>query len=417
VGQDAGVLSALASRDFRLLWISQTVSGIGDTLILVAIGLYVTRLTGNPTDVGLVLAAYSVPLVIFLLVGGVIADRLPRQKLMVATDIVRALAHGTLTLLILTGVIQIWMMMVIGVIFAIARAFFQPAYTGIVPQTVPESDIQGAQALGGLSREIASFVSPAIATVLVLTVGGAAAFGLDAASFVFSALLVWRIRLPDSTGTGSPAGVLGELRSGWAAVRERGWVLYTIISFSFALPAGLAPFEVLGAQIAREVYHSEAVFGLANAAWGIGTITGAVIGSRWRPRRPMLVAMSAAVPWGAAVAVYASGAAVAVLYVVMAAAGICLGLFSVLWETALAERIPGGLLSRVSAWDWMGSLALLPIGYIFAGPLGHWLGDVDVLVGGGIAASVASALGLLPRATRRLGAIDPRQAVPAQLTG
>src|SRR5512144_425710 len=170
------VLSALRSRDFRLLWLGQSVSVLGDGLVLVAIGLFVTRLTGDPGDVGLVLAGYTVPLVSLLLLGGVIADRLPRQSVMIAADAVRGAVHGVLALLIATGAVRIWHMVVIGVLFGTAQAFFQPAYTGLVPQTVPEADIQGAQALGGVSRELAAFVSPAVATVLVLTVGGAAAF-------------------------------------------------------------------------------------------------------------------------------------------------------------------------------------------------------------------------------------------------
>jgi len=136
-------LSALRSRDFRFLWLSQSASVVGDALVIVAIGLYVTRLTGNPSNVGIVLTAYSLPLVLFVLFGGVIADRLPRQTVMIVADIVRALLHGTLALLIVTGTVRIWHMVIIGVLFGTAESFFRPAYTGLVPQTVPEADIQG----------------------------------------------------------------------------------------------------------------------------------------------------------------------------------------------------------------------------------------------------------------------------------
>jgi MFS family permease len=118
------VLSALRTRDFLLLWLSQSVSVVGDALVIVAIGLYVTRLTGNPGDVGVVLAAYSLPLVVFVLVGGVIADRLPRQRVMVVSDLIRAVLHGTLAVLIATGTVQIWQMVVIGILFGTAEAFF-----------------------------------------------------------------------------------------------------------------------------------------------------------------------------------------------------------------------------------------------------------------------------------------------------
>jgi MFS family permease len=400
------VLSALRSRDFRLLWLGQSVSVLGDALVIVALGLFITRLTGNPRDVGVVLAAYSVPLVLFVLLGGVLADRLPRQLLMIVTDLVRGTCHVTLAVLILTGTVRVWHMVVIGVVFGTAEAFFHPAYTGLVPQTVPEADIQGAQALGGLSRELAAFVSPAIGTALVLGVGGAAAFGLDAATFVVSALLLSRVRSRARGTEHVRDTMLAELREGFVAVRERPWVGATIAAFCGALLLALAPFFVLGATVADEVYHSDAVYGITNAAWGVGTITGVAIASRWRPARPMFAAALAAVPWPGAIALYAAGPPLAVLYPVMVLSGLGIGLFDVWWQTALAQRIPPHLLSRVAAWDWMGSLALLPAGYLLAGPLANAFGSVQVLVVGGLLGMTAGALGVLPRSTRGLSRLE-----------
>lgn len=402
------MLSALRSRDFRLLWLSQSASMIGDGLVIVAIGLFVTRLTGDPGDVGLVLAGYSIPLVLFLLVGGVFADRLPRQWVMIAADVVRCVLHATLAVLIATGTVRIWHMVVIGILYGTAQAFFQPAYTGLVPQTVPEGEIQGAQALGGVSREVAAFASPALATALVLTVGGAWAFALDAATFAVSAVLLTRVQARsrgDRAGTGGT--VLGELVQGWQAVRERAWVWATIAAFSGSVLVALAPFFVLGPAVSREVYGTEAVYGITNTAWGVGTIIGAVTGARWKPRRPMRAGMIASLLWPGQVALYAAGPPLALLYAFTAVAGFGLGLFSTWWETALAQRIPPHLLSRVSAWDWMGSLAFLPLGYLLAGPVARLFGEVEVLVVGGLLGTVMFALGLLPRATRTLPRLEP----------
>lgn len=400
------MLSALRWRDFRLLWLSQSASVVGDGLVMVAIGLYVTRLTGDPSDVGVVLAAYSIPLVLLVLVGGVVADRLPRQLVMVASDTIRGLLHGTLAVLIATGSVRIWHMVVIGVLFGSAEAFFRPAYTGLVPQTVGEEDIQAAQALGGVSRELAMVLSPALATALVLTVGGAAAFGLDAATFAVSALILVRVRARPRGEASEPAGMLVELRAGWSAVRERAWVWATIAAFSAALLLAMAPFFVLGATVAREVYGSEAVFGLTNAAWGVGTVTGALVGSRWRPRFPMRAGLLFVLPWPASNALFAVGPPRVVLYAATVVAGAGIGLFGVWWETALAQRIPGQLLSRVSAWDWMGSLALLPAGYLLAGPAAAALGDRVVLAAGGVLGMLACAAALLPRETRNLRRLE-----------
>jgi Transmembrane secretion effector len=400
------VLSALRSRDFLLLWLSQSASVLGDGLVVVAIGLFVTRLTGDPSDVGVVLAAYATPLVLFVLVGGVFADRLPRQAVMVAADAVRFVLHAALAVLIATGTVRIRHMVLIGLLYGTAQAFFQPAYTGLVPQTVPEGDIQAAQALGGVSREVAALASPALATALVLTVGGAAAFGLDAATFAVSAVMLARVRARDRGTAASGGSVLADLLQGWTAVRQRTWVWATIAAFSVSILVALAPFFVLGPSVSQQVYGTEVVFGVTNAVWGGGTVLGAVVGARWRPRRPMFAGMVASLAWPGQIALFAAGPPLALLYAVTALAGAGGGLFAVWWETALAQRIPPHLLSRVSAWDWMGSLALLPAGYLLAGPAARWLGAAQVLVGGGLLGLAMFALGLLPTSTRTLARID-----------
>ena len=400
------MLAALRARDFRLLWLGQTASVIGDSLVVVAIGLYVTRLTGSPSDVGLVLASYALPLTVLVLFGGVVADRLRRQTVMVVSDLVRGTLHGVLAILIATGEVRIWHMMVIGALYGSAEAFFRPAYTGLVPQTVAEEDIQAAQALGGVSSQLAEFASPALATALVLGVSGAAAFGLDALTFVFSAVMVLRVHARQRGDEAVASTFLGDLREGWHAVRERAWVWATVLSFSLALMTALGPFFVLGASIAKHIYGTEAVYGFTNVAWGAGTVTGALIGSRWRPHHPMRAAMVAAIPWSASLALYGAGPALWLLYSVTALAGVGIGLFAVWWETALAQRIPPHLLSRVSAWDWMGSLALLPAGYLLAGLFARHFGAAHVMIIGGLIGTVSCALGLLPRSTRTLTDID-----------
>jgi MFS family permease len=340
---------------------------------------------------------------------------------MLTSDVIRALLHGTLALLIVTGVVQIWHMIIIGVLFASAQAFFQPAYTGLVPQTVPEDGIQDAQALSGVSRELAAFVSPAVATGLVFTVGGGAAFAVDAATFAISALTLARVRTRLRGETPVRSTMLAELREGWTAVRERPWVWGTISAYSVSLLLAMAPFFVLGPSVSRHVYGTEAVFGFTNAAWGVGTVLGAALGSRWRPRRPMLAAMVIGFSWPALIALFAAGPPVWLLFPVTTASGLGLGVFGVWWETALAQRIPGHLLSRVSAWDWMGSLALLPIGYLLAGPIAGVFGEVPVLIGGGLLGLVAMSLGFVPRSTRTLARLDDQpigeRTLPETVTG
>jgi len=400
------VLAALRSRDFRLLWAGQSVSVIGDGLLVVAVGLFVTRLTGDPRDVGVVLAAYALPLVLLLLVGGVVADRLPRHVLMMISDVVRGLAHAVLAVLIGTGAVRVWHMVVIGIVFGTAQAFFQPAYSGLVPQTVAEPDIQAAQALGGISRELSTFVGPALATVLVLTYGGAVAFAVDAATFAVSALTLAWVRPRPRGEAGERSDVLAELREGWTAVRSRAWVWAPIAATGAAILLALAPFFVLGPAVSRQQYGTEAVYGVANVAWGLGTITGALVAARWRPHRPLRAMVLAGAAWPATVALFGSGAPTALLYLVTAACGVGMGLYGVWWATALAQRIPPHLLSRVSAWDWAGSLALLPLGYLLAGSVARAVGEVPVLVAGGVLGTAALASILLAPSVRTLRRIE-----------
>jgi len=395
----------LRHRDFRLLWLANSASVIGDRIVVVAIALFVIQLTGSATDLGLVLAAYTLPLIGFLLVGGVYADRLPRHRVVVATDLVRFALHALLAVLIVTGEIRIWQLVVIGVLYGTAEAFYQPAATGLLPQTVPEDEIQAANAMTTLLQNVAEFAGPALATALVLGFSAATAFALDAATFLVSAALIVRVRPRrrevEPAGAMAPPSVWGDVRAGFAEVRSRAWVWATLAAFCVALFVMLAPLFVVGPLVAKEQYGDLAVFGYVLAAFGAGTIAGSLWAIGWRPRHPMRDGMILALLWPAGIAVYAVGAPLAVAVAAMAVGGAGVALFEVWWLTALAERIPPDKLSRVTSYDWMVSLGLLPLGYVLAGPVAEALGATEVLLGGAVIAFAALALGLLPEDTRR----------------
>jgi hypothetical protein len=402
-------LHVLRHRDFRYLWFAQSASVIGDCIVIVALALFVIELTGDATDLGLVFAAASLPLVAFLLIGGVWADRLPRHRVMVVTDLVRFSLHALLAALIFASVVHIWELIAIEAVFGTAEAFFRPAANGLLPQTVPEQEIQQAQGLSSLSNNIGEFVGPALATALVLGLGAGWAFALDAATFLLSAALLVRVR-PRRRALAEPAaaehalrgGVWAELREGFAEVRSRSWVWATLAAFCAALFTGLAPWFVLGPLVARVQYGHIGVYGLVSAAVGIGTIAGSLLGIAWRPRFPMRAAMLAILLWPGSAILYAAGLTLWLVVPAMVIGGGGIALFDVWWTTALAERIPPDKLSRVSSYDWMVSLALLPLGYVLAGPLASALGSVEILLGGSALAGLALALGLLPRETRML---------------
>jgi MFS family permease len=388
-------------RDFRLLLYGQAASTIGDRIVFVALALYVTEL-GSPSDVGIVLACHAVPLVAFLLIGGVWADRLPRHKVMVATDLIRFALHALLAVLIFTGTVEIWHIALIEAAFGTAEAFFRPAYTGLVPQTVPEAEIQPAKAAFGTVETIAEFVGPALATALVLLVGPGSAFAIDAATFLVSAAFLVRLRPRERGVAGERTTVLVELREGWSQVRARSWVWAIILVFSIGLLTGFGPYMTLGPTISIDHWDTRAVYGILASVMGAGTIVGALIGFRWRPRYPMRTGMLLALPWPVSFGAFALGLSIPLLVVISFGAGVGVMLFAIWWETALAERVPPHVLSRVTAYDWMGSLALLPIGYVLAGPLGEALGAWEVVAVGSAISLAALLCAFLVRDVRQL---------------
>ncbi len=389
-------------KDFRWLFLSQTISTTGDRIVLVALALLVTERTGSTTDLGIVIAAQTTALVTFLLLGGIWADRLPRHRIMVSTDLIRGALHALLAVLILTGELTLWQLIAIETLFGAAEAFFRPAYSGLVPQTVSEDLIQEANAANGFTQTVSEFAGPAIATGLVLTLGTGAAFAVDAGTFLVSAGL---LALVHPRPRGKPvkrASALADLREGYREVRSRTWVWVTILAFSVHLVLGFAPYVVLGPAVAQHHYSGPAIWGWVAASVGFGTAAGSLLALRWRPRRPLLVGIMASMPFGWVLAAFALGMPLAVVLPLAVIGGAGLSLFDVGWETALAQRIPPHALSRVASYDWMGSYALLPLGFVAVGALASSVGAATVMGVGGVLASVTLLFTLLPRETRSL---------------
>jgi hypothetical protein len=281
--------------------------------------------------------------------------------------------------------------------------------SGLVPQTVPERDIQPASALMGMSRNAATMMGPALATALVLTAGAGWAFAVDSATFLVSAACVTQVRPRRRELAPSPAGqpadgaarpsVWSEMREGYREVRSRAWIWATLVAFSVINLTGLAPLFVLGPIVARERYGHTAIYGVVVAILGVGTIAGSLAGVNWRPRHPMRMATLAIMLWPPSIVLFGAGVTLWLVLPAVALAGLGVALFDVWWLTALAERVPPDKLSRVTSYDWVVSLGLLPLGLIFAGPLASALGAVAVLIAGSTLAGLAIALALLSRET------------------
>jgi predicted MFS family arabinose efflux permease len=399
----------LRQPNFRYLFIGQAGSVIGDQVVIVALALFVTQRTGSSTDLGLVLGAQSLALVTLLLFGGVWADRLPRQRIMMVADIARGVLQAVLAILILTSVVEVWEIAVVAAAYGGFQAFFEPAYAGLVPQTVSEEFIQDAKALTESVSNVAALIGPALGTALVLGIGAGEAFGFDALTFALGVLLLLRVRPRGRREEeAAPAGesILQELRAGYREVRSRTWVWVLIVVFTGTMLTVYAQWYALAPRIAHDLYGSTAVFGLLETVAGLGAVVGAVIGLRWRPARPLLTGMLLVLAWPVQNGAFALGAPLPLVAACTFAGGFGLSLLIVWWETALARNIPPNALSRVSAWDWMGAAALLPLGFFVAGPLASAFGARTVLGVGCVIGLALLALGVTPRSIRNLNGMS-----------
>jgi MFS family permease len=401
---------ALSERDFRLLWIGQTGSAVGDALVGVALAFAVLEVGGSAADLGLVFAAFSIPRVLLTLAGGVWSDRLPRQRVMVAADLVRAAAQAIVSTLLITGNGQTWHLIGLAVAMGSASAFFVPATTGLMPQVVSRPRLQQANALVSISQSAAHIFGPLVAGLLVATVGPGWAFAVDGASFLLSAGFLLAMRVPPLVSQERRTFV-AELADGWHEVVSRRWVVAAILTFALS-NASLAAFQVLGPLVAAESLGGAAAWGVILAGGAVGGLVGGAISLRWKPRRPL-------VPAFAVMAI----ATIQLLFLVppfpvpvialgsmVAFAGIVIS--NAFWDTMLQQHIPPAVLSRVSSYDWMVSLLFQPVAYAAVGPMSESIGRPETLLlaaGIGIAANTAV---LLVPSVRTLPRRDGPTAAP-----
>ncbi|GAT66720.1 permease [Planomonospora sphaerica] len=411
-------MTPLRDPRFRLLWTGQALSHLGDAVTPVALALAIVTATGSATDLGLVLAAQSVAAVALMLPGGVWADRLPRQRVMLAADLVRALTHALMGAELITGTVDVAHLAALAAVSGAASAFFLPATTGLVPATVDPEHLPRANALMSIAARGSMLLGPGIATALALTAGPGWALLLDAATFAVSAVLLARLRpapLPPV-----PQERFGrQLADGWAELRRHRWY-WTNLAGHALWNLGRCALITIGPAVAVAHLGGELAWGMIAQGGTAGAFCGALLALRFRPRRP-LVAANLALALGAPPFVLLAAGAPAP--VVAAAYGLMVGglaFMSPLWETAVQEHIPAEALSRVSAYDWLLSLGLTPLGMALAGPLAAAAGTAPTLYGAAalIAASCLGVL-LLPD-VRNLGRTvpDDRTArVPAAAEG
>jgi MFS family permease len=384
-----GRLGALQGEQFRLLWLGRLSSSLGDSLVAVALAFAVLSVSGSATELGLVLACFTVSRVALTLVGGVYADRLPRREVMLACDVVRAVVEAFTAVMLLTGNMTMPLFFVTASVFGGASAFFGPASTGLVPQTVSAELRQNANALLGITLSITNVFGPAVSGLLVAGIGPGWVFAIDSTSFVVSALFLSRLRVPAQERPPAQEFVT-ELAKGFQEVRTRAWVWVSLLAFSVTNLC-FAAFLVLGPVVARDELGGARAWGLISTGGAVGAVLGGAVALRVRAARPLAAGFAAWILCSLplfALAPPLPALAVAVGYAV-GLAGTSFG--NALWETTLQTRIPPAVLSRVSSYDWLVSLVFMPVGFVTFGPLADAIGIGTTLV---LAGSVLAAANL-----------------------
>jgi MFS family permease len=399
----ARVLQAFRSRNFRLLWTGQAVSMLGDTAFLVALGWRTFTLTGSARSLAYVLTLQGVGLLLTVLLGGALADRYDRRRMMLASDLARFGLVAVLTLIDGTGHLSIGIL--IGLAFAegLATGFFTPALGGLVPLVVEKPGLGSANALIGMARQGSLLIGPSLAGLLYGFAGSTVVFGFNSASFLVSFAFVWATR-PRVAQLGAPEGTLREIGAGIRYVGGVPWLWVTILLFAFVLMCQWAPIQVLTPKLVHAHFHlGVKAYGFVFSMLGAGMILGAVAFAQSDLRRrrglisyliwmlnSVLVIVFALSPW------YSLAVVAAFLR------GICIGFGVAVWETMLMELVPQHMLSRVISLDWFGSFGLTPVGLVVVGAISGLAAPGTIIALGACLSILIVGGGLLSRQIREI---------------
>ena len=373
-----GRLPALREPAFRNLFAGQALSRLGDRIAPIALAFGVIDSGGSAADLGIVVAAGTIPFAVFALAAGVWADRVPRRRVMVASDAVRAVVQAATGILLLTGNADIWMLAALAAVYGTGDAFFWPAMNGMLPETIASDRLQEANALLGTAQSSSNILGPVIAGVLIAIADPGGAILLDGATFLVSIAFLLRIA-PREMPAGEAIeaedeGFAAQLRGGWREVRSRSWVWTVLLALAAYHVIVLPSVFVLGPILSERELGGASDWATISAGFGVGSVIGQVLIYRLPFRRPVRAAVIGLVVASTQAAIIGSGLPVLAIAALEAVTGVAVSLAFTLWETSLQQHIPSRALSRVSSYDFTASAGLMPIGLALAGPLADGIG-------------------------------------------
>jgi MFS family permease len=360
------MLQPLRHRDFRLLWMGQSVSTLGNALYSVALPFQILALGGSPLQLGTGFAIFSTAQLLVILVGGALVDRLPRRSVILTSDLVSGLVVGVIAILGATRSLQIPHLYIASAFFGVAFSFYTPAMTAIMPELVPKDVLVAGNSLRSLSAEGARVVGPLLGGVIVTAAGPPVAFALDAGTFIFS-FIVFLFAHPPRREPPPARPLISQMREGVAYTFSVGWLWTTIVGFAFTNAIYFASFTVaLPLLVLRSLHGTAATFGVIGAAGGLGSIAGALFVGNLRVRKVGLAMYIGNAMMGASLLAYGLAPFLPlVLFGSFAFAATLVGA-NTLWESMVQKHVPGELIGRVTSVDFFGSFLIGPVAPLLA---------------------------------------------------
>ncbi|OOC55253.1 MULTISPECIES: MFS transporter [Nocardiopsis] len=388
-GPGSGFTAPLRHPAFRGLALGRTLMAFGNGMASVALAFAVLDVTGSLTQVGLVVGARSVANVSLLLLGGVIADRLPRTLVLQGGCALAALSQGILGATLLAGAASLPLMVALSLVNGAAAAVNLPASAALTPQTVPRDLLRQANAAAGVGVQGGTFLGMSAGGAVVGLWGAGWAITMDAALFACAGAALLSVRIPPTArvGEAGAADILSDIRDGWSEFVSRPWVWIIVLQFTVVNAGWSAATAVLGPAIADETFGRTA-WGLLMAANSVGLLVGGVLAARWQPRRALVFGTSLVATHALPFLALTGPSPLPVLFAAMFVAGVAVEQFTVAWEVSVQENVPQEKLSRVYSYDALGSFVAMPVGQIAIGPFAESFGP-------GAALALVSSLTLL----------------------
>ncbi|HUQ55715.1 MFS transporter [Lentzea sp.] len=373
------MLAPLAHPAFRWLLLARVTSVTGNAMAPIALAFAVLDLTSSVTSLGIVVASRSLTNVVFLLWGGVVADRLPRHFVLVGSCAVSAVSQALIATLVLTGSVSVPWFVVLSAVNGMSSAFSLPASSALVSQTVPVDVRLRANAVLRLGVNSANIAGASLGGLLIAFTGPGWGLAIDALSFALAGVFFAFVRVSGTRPAHKPSA-LSELRTGWTEFVSREWVWVVVLAFTFVNAAHVGGLMILGPVLADTTFGRE-TWGFVLASQTAGMVAGAFVAMKIAVRRPLLLGVACVGAFAGLPLVMVVHPEPWLLMVTAFACGLGLEQFGVAWETSLQHHVPQDKLARVYSYDMLGSFVAIPLAQLVVGPVSHAAGISATLLG------------------------------------